>query len=207
MLKLITHPLIQAKLSIMRNEETPDFHFTSCLNEIASLMTYEAFKDLEVVDGKTIKTPTGASIKHKKLKKHIILAPVLRAGIGMVDGVKAMMPNARVGYIGLYRNEETLQPVEYYFKLPNEKDAIVVILDPMLATGGSASAAIDLVRKHGYTNIRLICLIGAPEGVKVIEEKYPEVDLYLAAVDDRLNEKGYIMPGLGDCGDRIFGTK
>lgn len=207
MIKLVKHPLIETKLSIMRNLDTSDFQFRSCLNEIASLMTYEAFKDLETYEAEDITTPTGAVTKKIKLKKHIILAPVLRAGLGMVDGVRSMMPTARVGHIGLYRDEETLKPVEYYFKLPNEKDATIVILDPMLATGGSASAAIDAVRAHGYTDIRLICLIGCPEGKKCLEEKYPDIDVYIAALDERLNEKGYILPGLGDCGDRIFGTK
>nr|AIF26737.1 hypothetical protein [uncultured bacterium fosmid pJB84G2] len=207
MIKLIKHPLIETKLSIMRDKDTPDAAFRTCLNEIASLMTFEVFKDLAVKEGEEFETPTGAKLNRIKLQNHIILAPVLRAGIGMVDGVRAMMPNARVGHIGLYRNEETLKPVEYYFKLPKEKDSLVVILDPMLATGGSASAAIEAVRAHGYSNIRLMCLIGCPEGKKVLEEKYPEIDVYLASIDERLNEKGYILPGLGDAGDRIFGTK
>lgn len=207
MVKVVNHPLIQTKLSIMRDKNTPDVQFALCLNEIASLMTYEVFKDLKVKDGVEIETPTGRKLPKKKLAKHIILAPVLRAGIGMVDGVKKMMPNARIGHIGLYRDETTLKPVEYFFKLPNDKDAIVVILDPMLATGGSAALAIDAVREHGYKNIRLMCLIGAPEGIKLLEEKYPEIDVYLAAADEKLNSKGYILPGLGDAGDRIFGTK
>lgn len=207
MVKVITNPLIQCKLSIMRDKETCDYNFRSCLEEIASLMTCEVFKDLETVETREIETPTGAKIKKVKLAKPIILAPVLRAGIGMVDGVRKMIPNARVGHIGLYRDEKTLTPVEYYFKLPQEKDATVVILDPMLATGGSIINAISAVKEHGYKDIRCICLIGAPEGKKAVEEAYPDIDIYIAALDDHLNEHGYIMPGLGDAGDRIFGTK
>lgn len=207
MIKLIQHPLIECKLSIMRNKNSTDLEFRTCLDEIASLMTVEALKDLETVQTREIETPTGAKVMKTKLAKEIILAPVLRAGVGMVEGVRRMVPKARVGYIGMYRNEETLQPVEYYFKLPDIKDATVVILDPMLATGGSITMAIDDVRKHGYTNIRCICLIAAPEGKKFVEERYPDIDVYVAAMDERLNEVGYILPGLGDAGDRIFGTK
>ena len=142
-----------------------------------------------------------------KLENKIILAPILRAGLGMVDGIKNMLPTAKIGHIGMYRDEETLEPHEYYFKLPVVENPLVVIVDPMLATGGSAIAAIDAVLKRGYKNIRLMCLVGAPEGVKVVEDKYPNIPIYLAALDEKLNEKGYIIPGLGDAGDRIFGTK
>ena len=141
------------------------------------------------------------------MENKIILAPILRAGLGMVDGIKNMLPTAKIGHIGMYRDEETLEPHEYYFKLPVVENPLVIIVDPMLATGGSAIAAIDAVLKRGYKNIRLMCLVGAPEGVKVVEDKYPNIPIYLAALDEKLNEKGYIIPGLGDAGDRIFGTK
>ena len=152
-------------------------------------------------------TPTGKELPREKLDYKIILAPILRAGIGMVDGIKNMIPTARIGHIGMYRNEETLEPVEYYFKLPVVENPLVVVVDPMLATGGSAIAAISAIKQRGYQNIRLMCLVGAPEGVKTVEEAHPDVPIYLASLDERLNEKGYILPGLGDAGDRIFGTK
>jgi uracil phosphoribosyltransferase len=142
-----------------------------------------------------------------RLSHKIVLAPILRAGIGMVDGVKNMIPTAKIGHIGMFRDEETLEPHEYYFKLPVVENPLVVICDPMLATGGSAIAAIDAVKKRGYTNIRMLCLVGCPEGVAALEAAHPDVHIYIAAIDERLNEKGYIMPGLGDAGDRIFGTK
>ena len=152
-------------------------------------------------------TPTGVRLARKKLEHKIIIAPILRAGIGLCDGVKSMVPTARIGHIGMYRNEQTLEPVEYYFKLPVVENPLVVIVDPMLATGGSAVAAIDACKKRGYNNIRLMCLVGAPEGVETVLKAHPEIDIYLASLDEKLNEKGYIMPGLGDAGDRIFGTK
>lgn len=207
MIKVIQHPLIDCKLSIMRDKNTKDLAFRTCLDEIASLMTSEALRDLRTVEAEEYETPTGCTLKRVRLANDIILAPVLRAGTGMVEGVRRMVPNARVGYIGMYRDEETLKPVEYYFKLPNDKEATVIILDPMLATGGSLVAAIDNVKAHGYKNIRCMCLIAAPEGVKVVEEHYPEIDVYVASIDERLNDVGYILPGLGDAGDRIFGTK
>lgn len=202
------HPLIEVKLSIMRDEKTKAKEFRETLDEIASLMTYEAFKDLEVYDSEsTIHTPTGYDLPKKKLKEKIIIAPVLRAGLGMVDGVRKMIPTARIGHIGMYRNEETLEPVEYFFKLPEVKNPVVLVVDPMLATGGSAVAAISAVKKRGYKNVRLMCLVGVPEGIKHVQEAHPDVDIYIAAVDEHLNENGYIIPGLGDAGDRIFGTK
>lgn len=208
MLHIIHHPLIETKLSMMRDEKTKTKEFRENLDEIASLMCFEVFKDLEVVYGdKTYQTPTGVTMPVAKLANKIILAPILRAGIGMVDGVKNMLPTAKIGHIGMYRDEETLEPHEYYFKLPVVENPLVVIVDPMLATGGSSVAAIEAVMKRGYTNIRLMCLVGAPEGVRVVEEKYPNIPIYLAALDEKLNEKGYIIPGLGDAGDRIFGTK
>jgi uracil phosphoribosyltransferase len=208
MLKVCKHPLIEVKLSIMRDEKTKAKEFRESLDEIASLMTYEVFKDLSVVDSEVmIHTPTGVDLPKKKLSSKIIIAPVLRAGLGMVDGVRKMIPTARIGHIGMYRNEETLEPVEYYFKLPEVKNPLVLIVDPMLATGGSANAAIAAVKKRGYKNIRLMCLVGVPEGIKAVEDAHPDVDIYIASVDDHLNEHGYIIPGLGDAGDRIFGTK
>ncbi len=208
MLKIIKHPLIDIKLSIMRDEKTKTKEFRENLDEIASLMCFEVFKDLKVVESDNCYlTPTGAKLPMIKLENKIILAPILRAGLGMVDGIKNMLPTAKIGHIGMYRDEETLEPHEYYFKLPVVENPLVVIVDPMLATGGSAIAAIDAVLKRGYKNIRLMCLVGAPEGVKVVEDKYPNIPIYLAALDEKLNEKGYIIPGLGDAGDRIFGTK
>ncbi len=208
MLKIIKHPLIDIKLSIMRDEKTKTKEFRENLDEIASLMCFEVFKDLKVVESDNCYlTPTGAKLPMIKLENKIILAPILRAGLGMVDGIKNMLPTAKIGHIGMYRDEETLEPHEYYFKLPVVENPLVVIVDPMLATGGSAIAAIDAVLKRGYKNIRLMCLVGAPEGVKIVEDKYPNIPIYLAALDEKLNEKGYIIPGLGDAGDRIFGTK
>ena len=207
MLKIIKHPLIDTKLSIMRDEKTKTKEFRENLDEIASLMCFEVFKDLKVVESDNCYlTPTGAKLPMIKLENKIILAPILRAGLGMVDGIKNMLPTAKIGHIGMYRDEETLEPHEYYFKLPVVENPLVIIVDPMLATGGSAIAAIDAVLKRGYKNIRLMCLVGAPEGVKVVEDKYPNIPIYLAALDEKLNEKGYIIPGLGDAGDRIFGT-
>ena len=207
MLTVVNHPLIAVKLSMLRDERTKTKEFREGLNEIASLMCYEVFKDLKTFeDKKTLKTPTGVIMPRIKLERKIILAPILRAGIGLCDGIKNMIPTARIGHIGMYRNEETLEPTEYYFKLPKVDNPLVLIIDPMLATGGSAVAAIEACKKRGYDNIRLMCLVGAPEGVKVVEEAHPDVHIYLASLDERLNEKGYILPGLGDAGDRIFGT-
>ena len=208
MLTIVKHPLIDVKLNIMRDQNTKSKEFRENLDEIGSLMTFEVFKDVDVYDtDTTITTPTGAVLPKRKLKQKIILAPILRAGIGMVDGVRNMIPTARIGHIGMFRDEETLEPHEYYFKLPEVENPLVVIVDPMLATGGSAKAAIAAVKKRGYKNIRLMCLVGVPEGVKAVEEAYPDVHIYLASLDEHLNEVGYIMPGLGDAGDRIFGTK
>ncbi len=208
MYTVVKHPLIDVKLSIMRDENTKSKEFRESLNEIASFMCFEVFKDLETYDSdETYNTPTGITMHRKKLKDKIIIAPILRAGIGLCDGIKNMVPTARIGHIGMYRNEETLKPVEYYFKLPVVTNPLVVIVDPMLATGGSAIAAIDACKKRGYNNIRLMCLVGVPEGIKAVEEAHPDVHIYLAAVDEKLNDKGYIIPGLGDAGDRIFGTK
>lgn len=208
MLTVCKHPLIDVKLSIMRDQRTKSKEFRESLDEIASLMCYEVFKDVKTINSSdTIVTPTGVTLPKVKLESKIILAPILRAGIGMVDGVRNMIPTARIGHIGMYRNEETLEPVEYYFKLPQVDNPLVVVVDPMLATGGSAISAIAAVKKRGYTNVRLMCLVGAPQGVEAVEKAFPDVHIYLAALDEKLNEKGYILPGLGDAGDRIFGTK
>lgn len=201
------HPLITTKLSIMRDEKTSSKEFRESLTEIGSLMCWKVFEDCEVYDAESINTPTGVTIPKKKLTKDIVLAPILRAGLGMVDGVRNMLPTARIGHIGMFRDEETLEPHEYYFKLPESKNPLVVLIDPMLATGGSAIAAIQAIKKRGYHDIRFMCLVAAPEGIKVVEEAYPDVKIYCAAIDEKLNENGYILPGLGDAGDRIFGTK
>lgn len=208
MVKVVDHPLIQVKLNIMRDERTKSKEFRENLDEIASLMCFEVFRDLKVHEEReTITTPTGAVLPKLKLDYKIILAPILRAGIGMVDGVRNMIPTARIGHIGMYRDEETMIPHEYYFKLPVVDNPLVVICDPMLATGGSACAAISAVKQRGYKNIRLMCLVGVQEGIDAVTKAHPDVDIYIAAIDEKLNEKCYILPGLGDAGDRIFGTK
>ena len=205
---VVHHPLIAAKLSKMRDEKTSSKEFRESLDEIASLMCFEVFKDVKTHESEeTYNTPTGCTLHRVELDNKIVLAPILRAGIGMVDGVRAMIPTAHIGHIGMYRNEETLEPVEYYFKLPQVENPLVVVCDPMLATGGSACAALTAIKKRGFKNIRLMCLVGCPQGVAAIEKAHPDVPLYIAAIDEKLNEKGYILPGLGDAGDRIFGTK
>lgn len=206
MLKVLEHPLITHKLTQMRRKECGTKDFRANLDEIAGLMAYEISRDLPLrtVD---IETPV-SPYTTKELAKDIVLVPILRAGLGMVNGIANLIPTVKIAHIGLYRDEETLEPHTYFEKYPkNVKDAVVMIVDPMLATGGSANAAIDMVKKQGAKNIRLVCLVGAPEGIKAVEEAHPEVDIYLAALDEKLNEHGYIVPGLGDAGDRIFGTK
>lgn len=206
MLKVLEHPLITHKLTQMRRKECGTKDFRANLDEIAGLMAYEISRDLPLrtVD---IETPV-SPYTTKELAKDIVLVPILRAGLGMVNGIANLIPTVKIAHIGLYRDEETLEPHTYFEKYPkNVKDAVVMIVDPMLATGGSANAAIDMVKKQGAKNIRLVCLVGAPEGVKAVEEAHPEVDIYLAALDEKLNEHGYIVPGLVDAGDRIFGTK
>lgn len=205
MLKLINHPLITHKLSLIRRKETGTRDFRQNLSEIAGLMAYEITRDLplrEVV----IDTPL-SSCTTSELSREIILVPVLRAGLGMVDGITALITTARVGHIGLVRDHETLAPTEYYAKFPADiSTAVVMVLDPMLATGGSASAAIGAVKKRGAVTIRLVCIVGAPEGVARVQNDHPDVDIYLAALDTHLDDNGYIVPGLGDAGDRLFGT-
>ena len=201
------HPLIQHKLSILREKSTSVKEFRELISEIAMLMCYEATRDLPLEEVE-IETPV-AKAKVKRISgKKLAIVPILRAGLGMVDGMVSMMPNAKVGHIGLFRDPETLEPVKYYYKMPpdiDERDVIVV--DPMLATGGSASAAIQFLKDDGVKHIKLMCIIGAPEGVQRMQEDHPDVDIFVAALDERLNEHGYIVPGLGDAGDRIFGTK
>ncbi|MEZ5020305.1 MAG: uracil phosphoribosyltransferase [Bacteroidales bacterium] len=205
MLKLINHPLITHKLTLIRRKETGTRDFRQNLSEIAGLMAYEITRDLplrEVV----IDTPL-SSCNTSELSREIILVPVLRAGLGMVDGITALITTARVGHIGLVRDHETLAPIEYYAKFPSDiSGAVVMVLDPMLATGGSASAAISAVKKRGAVTIRLVCIVGAPEGVARVERDHPDVDIYLSALDAHLDGNGYIVPGLGDAGDRLFGT-
>ena len=201
------HPLIQHKLSILRDETTSVKEFRELVSEIAMLMCYEATRDLPLKEV-DVKTPVAVAKCKRISGKKLAIVPILRAGLGMVDGMVSMMPNVKVGHIGLFRDPQTLEPVKYYFKMPadiEERDVIVV--DPMLATGGSASAAITFLKQDGVKHIKLMCIIGAPEGVKRMQEDHPDVDIYVAALDDHLNEHGYIVPGLGDAGDRIFGTK
>jgi len=205
MLKLINHPLITHKLTLIRRKETGTRDFRQNLSEIAGLMAYEITRDIPLREV-TVETPVG-SCRTAELSREIILVPVLRAGLGMVDGITSLITTAKVGHIGLIRDHETLKPTEYFAKFPADlSEAIVMVLDPMLATGGSASAAIAAIRKRGARTIRLVCIVGAPEGVARVEKEHPDVDIYLAALDSHLNEKGYIVPGLGDAGDRLFGT-
>lgn len=207
MVVVIDHPLVTHKLTQIRKEETGTNEFRKIVNEIGGLMVYEITRDLELEEV-DIKTPV-APMKAKQIAgEKLVICPILRAGLGMVDGILQMLPSARVGHIGLYRDEETLQPVEYFAKFPNKlEERLVTIIDPMLATGGSAVAAIELVKNKGAKNIKFVCLVAAPEGVALIRKKHPDVPVIVAALDEKLNEKGYIIPGLGDCGDRIYGTK
>lgn len=206
MLHVIDHPMIKHKLTIMRDVKTGTKDFRQNLNEIGSLMVYEISKDFPVKE-KPITTPMGDCVGYE-LDREVVLVPILRAGLGMVSGIQELIPTAKVGHVGLYRDEETLEPHTYYAKFPKTlPDAEVIIVDPMLATGGSAEACIDIVKKAGGKNIKLVCLVGVQEGIDRVEKAHPDVDIYLAAKDERLNEIGYIVPGLGDAGDRIFGTK
>lgn len=203
---VIDHPLITHKLSIMRNRKTGSKDFRELLNEIAMLMGYEVFRDLPLEEI-TIETPI-TKMKAKVVSgRKLAIVPILRAGLGMVDGLQSLVPVAKVGHIGMYRDPETHKPVEYYCKLPTDiGDRLVVLVDPMLATGGSAVDALTKLKEHGCRNIRFMCLVAAPEGVKAVQEAHPDVDIYAAALDECLNEHAYIVPGLGDAGDRIFGT-
>lgn len=203
---ILNHPLIDHKMSIIRDKNTNTKSFRENVNEIGGLITYEITRDLPLMDVE-IETPIQATTAHQ-LAKDVIIVPILRAGLGMVDGIQMIIPTAKVGHVGMYRDEETLEPHEYYAKFPHEiKDGTVLVVDPMLATGGSASAAITAVKARGAHDIRFVGLVGCPEGVTRLNRDHPDVDIYLAAMDERLNEIGYIVPGLGDCGDRLFGTK
>ena len=205
-LHIIDHPLVQHKLSIMRDKETSTMKFRGLLEEIAMFMGYEITRDLPLtyVD---IETPLMPMKAPRIAGKKVVIVPILRAGLGMVDGLMKLMPSARIGHIVLYRDEETCLPVFYYYKMPTGKERLVLLTDPMLATGGSACDAIARLKADGYTQIRLVCLVASPQGVRAVQKQHPDVDIYLASLDEGLNEKNYILPGLGDAGDRIFGTK
>ena len=204
---VIDHPMIQHKLTIMRKKETGSKDFRELLKEISLLMGYEVTRDLPL-DDIEIETPICKTIAKKVSGRKLAIVPILRAGIGMVDGLQTLVPVAKVGHIGLYRNEETHVPVVYYCKLPEDiNQRLVIVTDPMLATGGSACDALSMLKERGCNNIRLMCLVSAPEGIARVQKEHPDVDIYVAAVDDHLNKDAYIVPGLGDAGDRIFGTK
>ncbi len=204
--QVINHPLIQHKVTLMRKKETGSKDFRNLLEEITMLMGYEITRDFPLEDVE-IETPVSTMMGKQISGRKIGIVPVLRAGLGMVQGLLDLMPTAKVGHIGLYRDPETLEPVEYYCKLPDVQNRDFIIVDPMLATGGSASAAISLLKEKGIQHIKLMCLVAAPQGVKKVNTDHPDVRIFVAALDDTLNEHGYIIPGLGDAGDRIFGTK
>lgn len=204
---VMDHPLIQHKIGYIRRKDTGTKDFRQTISEIAMLICYEATRDLQLVDVE-VETPIGNTMVKELKGKKMAIVPILRAGLGMVDGVLELIPAAKIGHIGLYRDPETLEPVEYYCKLPaDSEEREVFVVDPMLATGGSAVAAIQLLKDKGCKNIHFMCIIAAPEGVKKMQEAHPDVDMYIGALDEKLNEHGYIVPGLGDAGDRIFGTK
>ncbi len=206
-LHVMDHPLIIHKLSLIRDTKTGSKEFRELVKEISMLMCYEATRELPMKEV-VIETPICTTQTKVIAGKRLALVPILRAGLGMVDGMLSLIPSARVGHIGLYRDPETFQPVEYYCKLPKDiEKREIIVLDPMLATGGSASAAITFLKERGASNIKLMCLIGAPEGIERMQEDHPDVDIYIGAVDEKLNDHKYIVPGLGDAGDRIFGTK
>jgi uracil phosphoribosyltransferase len=205
-LHVVRHPLVEHKMSILRDESTSKKGFRELVDELSMLLAYEATSELPLAPV-TVRTPLETMEARRVAGKKVTLVPVLRAGLGMVDGVLRLVPSARVGHIGLYRDHSTLEPVHYYFKIPGEPEARqFIILDPMLATGGSASAAVDALKERGAASIRLVCLVAAPEGVRRLEKDHPDVLVITAALDRELNESGYILPGLGDAGDRLFGT-
>lgn len=205
---VLNHSMIKHKITNIRKKETKTKDFYQNVNEIAGLMAFEISKDFPLKDVE-IETPICKTVQ-KELACEIVIVPILRAGLGMVDGIRNIIPTARVGFVGLYRDEETLEPKEYYAKFPDtikDDNTIVLVVDPMLATGGSAVAAVDMMKKYGAKNIRFVCLVAAPVGIETLKFAHPDVDIYVASVDEKLNENGYIVPGLGDCGDRLFGTK
>jgi uracil phosphoribosyltransferase len=205
-LVIFDHPLIHHKLSLIRDESTGTKDFRQTVSEIGALMAYEITRDLKT-DEKYVKTPVGIA-KTRVLVNGVVIVPILRAGLGMVDGMTSLIPTAKVGHIGLYRDEDTLEPHTYYAKFPESMaTSTVIVIDPMLATGGSLSKAIDLIKAKGATDINYVGLVGAPEGIARIKKDHPDVNIFLAALDEKLNQQGYIIPGLGDCGDRLFGTK
>lgn len=206
-LTIVDHPLVQHKLSHMRDVKTPTNHFRQLMRETSQLLAYEITRKLEMTT-QTIQTPMQEMQAPVVAGKKLALVSILRAGNGLLDGVLDLIPSARVGFVGLYRDEETLKPVKYYFKVPSNLDQrLVIAVDPMLATGNSSAAAIDMLKEAGATNIRFLCLLASPEGVAVMKERHPDVPIVTASLDERLNDKGYILPGLGDAGDRMFGTK
>ncbi|AAT28024.1 uracil phosphoribosyltransferase [[Mycoplasma] mobile] len=207
MIHIINHPLIEIKLTVMRDEKTNHKDFKANLNEISSLMVYEILRDYKAKDFQ-VKTSTGSLANGKIFDKEIVIVPILRAGLGMTDGISNLVPQARIGHIGLYRDEKTFEAKEYFYKIPDvKKDSLILVVDPMLATGGSANDAIKSLKKRGFSNIKLVCLVGVKDGIDLIEKNHPDVNVYLAAKDDHLDKNKYIIPGLGDAGDRIFGTK
>ncbi|MDZ7834503.1 MAG: uracil phosphoribosyltransferase [Alkalibacterium sp.] len=204
--QVIDHPLIQHKLTIIRDKNTGTKYFREVVNEIARLLAYEVSREMPLQDIE-IETPLVKTVQKQLAGKKVVIVPILRAGLGMVDGMLDLIPAAKVGHVGMYRDHDTMEPVEYFIKMPSDlSERQMLVVDPMLATGGSAVAAIDALKKRGATNIKFVCLVAAPEGVKVLQEAHPDVDIYTASLDERLNEKGYILPGLGDAGDRLFGT-
>lgn len=204
---ILKNPLIQHKLSIIRNKKTGTKEFREIIGEIATFLCYEAMEDA-ILEEVEIETPMGKTKAKKLDENQYAFVPILRAGTGMLDGLLKAMPNAKIGHVGLYRNEETLKPVRYYYKMPSDiANREVIVLDPMLATGGSAIDTITMLKEDGVTKIKFLCIIAAPEGIQKLEEAHPDVQVYTAAIDEKLNDIGYIVPGLGDAGDRIFGTK
>lgn len=205
--EVLDHPLIQHKLTIIRDKNCGTREFRQCVNEIAELMAYEVSRDMALEDVE-IETPMGKTVQKRLAGKKVVIVPILRAGLGMVDGILELIPAAKVGHIGMYRDEETMKPHEYFVKMPEDlENREMFIVDPMLATGGSAIMAVDALKKRGARSIKFVCLVAAPEGVEALRSAHPDIDIFAAALDEKLNENSYIIPGLGDAGDRLFGTK